>query len=286
MKITFLGTGTSNGVPVIGCECEVCRSTDSRDKRLRSSVLLKFESSDVEQSSSNQSPDAARSSYKLDEDSVLASPTNVGVRILIDCGPDFRQQMLSQPYGPIHALLVTHEHYDHVGGIDDFRPFCVFNTINIYGEPLVVQHLEERLPYCFGAQRYPSAPKLQLNVIMPNTEIDVSGIRIMPLRVMHGRLPILGFRIGRFAYITDMSTMPSETKNQLYDLDLLVVNALRKNPHPTHQSIDEAISLIAELNPKRAYLTHLAHSAGLHAESFFFLPGNIRFAYDGLQLNL
>lgn len=278
MKITFLGTGTSNGVPVIGCECEVCRSTDQHDKRLRSSILIEFDDSDSSQVS------ADGRNYKLDEDSILAAPQSSATRLLIDCGPDFREQMMELPYGPIHALLVTHEHYDHVGGIDDFRPFCVFNTIDIYGEPLVVQHLEERLPYCFGPGKYPSAPKLQLNAILPNEPLKIRGIEILPLRVMHGRLPILGFRIGDFAYITDMSEMPDETFAKLQGLDTLVVNALRKTPHPTHQSVGEAIDLVQRLAPRRAYLTHLAHSAGLHADSAALLPPNISFAYDGLVI--
>lgn len=280
MKITFLGTGTSNGVPVIGCECATCRSTDPRDKRLRSSVLIEFDDS------TDIPPQPNATAYKLDEDSILTSTNLNKTRILIDCGPDFRQQMLEQPYGPIHALLVTHEHYDHVGGIDDFRPYCIFNTIDIYGEPLVVKHLEERLPYCFGPGKYPSAPKLQLNAILPNQPLSIRGVEIMPLRVMHGKLPILGFRIGKMAYITDMSTMPEETFMQLQGLDTLIVNALRKTPHPTHQSVDEAVELIGRLKPRRAYLTHLAHSAGLHAESEKLLPAGIEFAYDGLCIEV
>lgn len=280
MKITFLGTGTSNGVPVIGCECEVCRSKDPRDKRLRSSILIEFDDE-------NPSPAFADGrNYKLDEDSILATPQSYATRILIDCGPDFREQMMHQSYGPIHALLVTHEHYDHVGGIDDFRPFCVFNTIDIFGEPLVVQHLEERLPYCFGPSKYPSAPKLRLNTLLPNEALCIRGIEILPLRVMHGKLPILGFRIGNFAYITDMSEMPDETFLQLQGLDTLVVNALRKSPHPTHQSIAEAVALVERLAPRRAFFTHLAHSAGLHAESAALLPPNVSFAYDGLEIEV
>lgn len=281
MKLTFLGTGTSNGVPVIGCGCEVCHSSDSRDVRLRSSVLLDFSPSEAA-----NVPKVVSGNYRMDEDTVYATVRSANTRILIDCGPDFRQQMMRQPYGPVHALLVTHEHYDHVGGIDDFRPFCVFNTIPIYGEPLVIQHLAERLPYCFGAQKYPSAPALELHAIEPAKPVSIRGIEILPLRVMHGRLPILGFRIGRFAYITDMSTMPAATAGQLHGLDTLVVNALRKNPHPTHQNIDEAIALVESLKPRCAYFTHLAHSAGLHADSEALLPANIRFAYDGLQIDV
>lgn len=281
MRISFLGTGTSNGVPVIGCQCEVCTSSDPHDHRLRSSVLLEFDESE-----SSPAVPVVGGNYRLDEDSILAKAQSAPLRILIDCGPDFRQQMLRQPYGPIHALFVTHEHYDHVGGIDDFRPFCVFGSIPIYAEQMVVQHLAERLPYCFGPSRYPSAPKLELHTVSPDNPVFISGITVLPLRVMHGSLPILGFRIGSFAYITDMSSMPSHTLDQLHNLDTLVVNALRRHPHPTHQSIEEAVTLIDTLKPRRAYLTHLAHSAGLHADSPSLLPSNTAFAYDGLQLEV
>lgn len=281
MKLTFLGTGTSNGVPVIGCGCGVCRSSDPRDKRLRSSVLLEFDGGDI--------PDKGKSVLSCcrpDEDSLPVFPETGMVRILIDCSPDFRQQMLGVPYGPVHAVLVTHEHYDHVGGLDDLRPFCVFNDIDIFGEPVVIRHLGERMPYCFGPGKYPSAPALRLHTVSPYVPLHICGICVEPLRVMHGKLPIIGFRIGNFAYITDMSRMPSDTFARLGGLDVLVVNALRKTPHPTHQSIGEALVLIDSLKPGRAFLTHLAHSAGLHSDSSALLPDNVRFAYDGLVIDV
>lgn len=284
MKITILGSGTSNGVPLIGCRCKVCTSTDPHDHRLRSSVLI-----ELDKSESTPPPLVASQigkGYRMDQDSIMASPVDGLTRILIDCGPDFRQQMLRQPYGPIHAVLVTHEHYDHVGGIDDLRPFCIFNSVHVYGESKVIRHLHDRLPYCFGPGKYPSAPKLELLEISPYNPLTVCGVEVMPLRVIHGKLPILGFRIGRFAYITDMLSMPDETFNMLQGLDTLIVNALRFKPHPTHQNITQALELIARLKPSHAFLTHLAHSAGLHADSLSFLPDNVRFAYDGMQINV
>lgn len=252
MKITVLGTGTSIGVPVIGCKCDVCSSADPHDRRLRSSAVVEIQ----------------------------------GKRILIDCGPDFREQILRLPFGKLDAVLLTHEHYDHVGGVDDLRPFCVFGAIPIYAEALCVKHLKERMPYCFGENRYPGTPELELHVIVPGESIDVGGVSVLPIRVMHGKMPIVGFRIGRFAYVTDMSDMPEDSFAHLKDLDCLILNALRHTPHHSHQTIKEALSVVEKLGRPKTFLTHLAHTAGLHRDSARFLPEHVRFAYDGLVMNL
>lgn len=250
MKIRFLGTGTSIGVPELGCTCEVCTSTDIHDKRMRCSALV----------------------------------TIGDVHILIDCGPDFRTQMMQIPYVNIDAVFVTHEHYDHLGGVDDLRPFCREHGIDIYAEQMVVNHLYERIPYCFGKNKYPGSPQLELKVIKPGDIIDIKGVKVEAFRVMHGNLPILAFRIGRFAYITDMLTMPEDSKEYIKDVDLLVVNALRTTPHPTHQSISEAIGLVRSIGSPYTYLTHFSHGAGLHSKSSELLPPNMQFAYDGLEV--
>lgn len=247
MKITLLGTGTSSGVPLLGCRCEVCRSSDSRDHRLRSCVLVQTE----------------------------------GKTILIDSGPDIREQLLRQNFTPIDAVLVTHEHYDHVGGLDDLRPYCQFGALHIYGESSCMKHIRERMSYCFGASKYPSAPTLVLHEIKPLCPVCVNQIEVLPLRVMHGNMPILGYRIGRFAYITDMKSMPESSFEALHGIDCLVINGLRHTFHGTHQTIEEAVRFIERLGVRRAYLTHLAHSAGLHSESEKYLPSHISFGFDG-----
>lgn len=258
MKITILGSGTSIGVPEIGCTCEVCTSKDPRDKRLRCSGLV-----DVD-----------------------------GVRILIDCGPDFREQMLRlNDFGPIDAVLVTHEHYDHVGGLDDLRPFCRFKDVPVYAEGYMAERLRERIPYCFAEHLYPGVPRITLNEVDPGIPFRVSNaegreVEIMPLRVMHGKLPILGYRIGKMAWITDMLTMPASEYDRLGGLEVLVMNALRPKPHNTHQSIAEALENVNRLSPKETFFVHMSHHVGLHEEADKCLPPHVHFAYDGLVIEV
>ena len=258
MKLTILGSGTSTGVPEIGCTCPVCTSPDPRDNRLRCSGLLEVN----------------------------------GVRILIDCGPDFREQMIRlNDFKPIDAVLITHEHYDHVGGLDDLRPFCRFRDIPVYAEAYMVQHLRERIPYCFAINPYPGVPRITLEEVQPGKPFVVSNaegaeVEILPVRVMHGRLPILGYRIGNLAWITDMLTMPESEYELLTGLDVLVMNALRPQPHGSHQSISEALANVERLQPKETYFVHMSHHAGLHKEAEKVLPPHVRFAYDGLAIEL
>ena len=289
MKITILGSGTSCGVPQIGCPCEVCTSTDPRDKRLRCSVLVEVG----------------------------------GKNLLIDCSPDFRQQMLNIDFKPLDAVFITHEHYDHVGGLDDLRPYSIFGDVNVYAEKFCADHLMERIPYCFTPKdkRYPGVPALNLIEIEPHKLVVVReeerepmaseyledavkrkrqevwdelqrqktkenddtcrDIEVIPIRVMHGKLPIVGFRIENFAYITDMKTIPDTELAYLQGIDYLIVNGLRHTSHPTHQTIDEAIAFSRLLGAKQTWLVHMSHHISPHAIEEKLLPEGIHLAYDG-----
>ena len=247
MQITFLGTGTSTGIPQIGCTCPVCTSTDPKDNRLRTSVVVSVN----------------------------------GKNILIDCGPDFRQQVLRSGIGRIDAVLITHIHYDHTGGIDDLRPFGGKHTLPIYLEAPVAEGIRTRLPYCFGDHLYPGVPNIRLQEIGIEP-FSIEDIEVTPIRVMHYKLPILGYRIGGLVYITDALTIPDEEYAKMKQVDVLVINALRKHPHLSHQTLDEALRVIERVQPREAYLVHMSHHMGLTAEVEKELPPHVHFAYDGL----
>lgn len=247
MQITFLGTGTSTGIPQIGCTCPVCTSTDPKDNRLRTSAVVSVN----------------------------------GKNILIDCGPDFRQQVLRAGIGRIDAVLITHIHYDHTGGIDDLRPFGGKHTLPIYLEAPVAEGIRTRLPYCFGDHLYPGVPNIRLQEIGIEP-FTIENIEVTPIRVMHYKLPILGYRIGGLVYITDALTIPDEEYAKMKQVDVLVINALRKQPHLSHQTLDEALRVIERVQPREAYLVHMSHHMGLTAEVEKELPPHVHFAYDGL----
>ena len=247
MKLTFLGTGTSCGVPTIGCQCRTCTSADQHDKRLRCSALVE----------------------------------TMQTRLLIDCGPDFRQQIMPLPFRKIDGILITHAHYDHMGGMDDIRPYCQFGEINVYADPLAHQGMLEMLPYCFAEHRYPGVPAIQLHEIHKHELLHIGDLDIMPFEVMHHDLPILGYRIGSLAYITDMKSIPETEIPYVEGCDTLVVNALRLTPHHSHQTLDEALHFARNIGARQTWLIHSSHDIGRHAEVNASLPNNIQMAYDG-----
>ena len=252
MKIRFLGTGTSTGVPEMGCGCEVCTSLETEDKRLRCSVQVEADDT----------------------------------RIIIDCTPDFRQQVIDLPFSKIDGLLITHEHYDHVGGVDDLRPFCRFGAIDIFAETKVQNAFFQRMPYCFGENRYAGVPDINIHIINDLQPFFVKNVEIIPIRVMHLNLPILGFRIKNFAYLTDVKYSPDEELTKLTNLDVLVMSALRKERHISHQTLDEAVSLAKKIGAKQTYFTHMSHQIGLHKDVNKKLAASFSLAYDGLEVFL
>lgn len=252
MKLTFLGTGTSCGVPTIGCQCYTCSSTDPHDKRLRCSALIETEST----------------------------------RILIDCGPDFRQQIMSQPFRKIDGILITHAHYDHMGGMDDIRPYCQFGEINVYADPIARQGMLQMLPYCFAEHRYPGVPAIQLHEIHKHETFRIGDLDIVPFEVMHHDLPILGYRIGPLAYITDMKTIDEREIPYILGCNTLVVNALRQKPHHSHQTLDDAVAFARRIGARQTWLIHSSHDIGRHAEVNASLPSDIQMAYDGQVIEI
>ena len=254
MKLKFLGSGTSQGVPVIACHCEVCTSLNPKDRRFRSSALV---------------------------------TTDSGKKILIDCGPDFRMQMLENREEQIDAVLLTHEHNDHVIGLDDMRPLIFRNkkNIEIYCMKRVGDEIKSRFPYAFADVKYPGAPSFDLHEIQ-NRSFEILGTDIRPIEVLHHRLPIFGYKIKDLAYITDASFITNEEKEKLKNLDFLIVNCIRKEElHPAHFILPQVIDLFEELKPKKMYLTHISHHMGLHDDTEMELPDNMFLAYDGLEID-
>ena len=253
MKITLLGTGTSQGVPVVGCGCEVCRSTDPRDNRLRTAAFVETD----------------------------------GTRLLIDAGPDLRQQLLRGSFSQIDAVLITHEHKDHLAGLDDIRPvyFRQKRPMDLYAMQRVLNVVRKDYDYAFKENPYPGAPAFQLHPVRYD-KFYVHDVEIQPIQVRHLTLPILGFRIGKFAYITDASFVAETELAHLRDLDVLVVNALHFEKHYSHFNVEQALQFVEKVAPKRAFLTHCSHHIGLYADVAKTLPPNVTLGYDGLQITI
>jgi phosphoribosyl 1,2-cyclic phosphate phosphodiesterase len=248
MELLFLGTGTSTGIPQIGCLCKVCQSANSRDKRLRASVVI----------------------------------SEGNTRILIDCGPDLRQQLIEHKLYHLSGILLTHDHYDHVGGLDDVRPL---GETHLYAEKKVLGVIQRNMPYCFVENKYPGVPLIQLHTIDEN-EFHIDKLKIQPIRAMHAKLPVLGYRIGNVAYLTDVKTIADSEIEKLKGLDTLVLNALRIDKHISHISLSEALEIAAKIDARRTYFTHMSHDMGLHEEVNQILPPTIQLAYDGLKISI
>jgi phosphoribosyl 1,2-cyclic phosphate phosphodiesterase len=263
MKVIFLGTGTSQGVPVIGCPCEVCHSLDFRNQRLRVSVLVETQ----------------------------------GKSLVIDTGPDFRQQMLRERVGKVDAVLYTHEHKDHTAGLDDIRAYNFringvevkslddAHIIPVYARQKVLNQLKQEFAYIFADPRVPGVPMIEPHPI-ENVPFQVEGLSVIPIEVMHYKLSIFGFRIENFTYITDASAIAADEMDKVRGSEVVVINALQRQEHISHFNLQQAIAILQELAPQQAYLTHLSHKMGLHEELERELPDFIRVAYDGLKINM
>ena len=253
MKVTFLGTGTSQGVPIICCECAVCKSNNPKDNRLRSSILIESETT----------------------------------KVIIDAGPDFRQQLLRKNLKSLDAVVFTHEHKDHIAGLDEVKAFNYFNNMKmpVYATERVQAALKREFAYIFSEEKYPGIPEINLHTITEEP-ICINDITLLPIDVIHYKMPVKSYRINNFTYITDANYISESEKEKIKGSEIIVVNALRKEPHLSHYTFAEAIELMKEFNPKKAYFTHISHQLGLHHVVSQELPDFIELAYDGLQIEI
>lgn len=251
IKVTFLGSGTSSGVPLVACSCDVCTSGNPKDKRLRSSILIE----------------------------------TANTRIVIDSGPDFRQQLLREKVKRLDAVVFTHEHKDHIAGLDEVKAFNFINKMRmpVYATENVKKALHREFAYIFSEEKYPGIPEIDI-IDFDNDPFEIGELLIEPINALHYKLPVKGFKVKDFAYITDANFISADEKEKLKNLNVLVLNALRREPHISHFTFDEAIALVKELNPRKAYFTHISHQLGLHDSVNQELPLTIELAFDGLQL--
>jgi len=251
MKLTFLGTGTSTGNPVLLCSCATCMSKDPKDRRLRASVLIEDQ----------------------------------GTSILIDCGPDFREQALRANIHQVNAVLITHEHYDHMGGLDDLRPFCSYSEMPLYAVPRILTHLKIAMPYSFRENPYPGVPLFDLRPVTLK-KFKFNHLEIIPIEVFHHKLPVIGYRIGDLSYLTDFNSISQDELEKVRGSKVLVIDALRAQEHISHNTLKQALDIIEAVRPERSYLIHMSHDMGLQADVEPTLPKGVFFSYDGLVLTL
>jgi len=253
MEITFLGTGTSGGVPLIGCQCEVCKSTDTRDKRLRTSILVKVNK----------------------------------LTLVVDCGPDFRQQMLREDVRHLDGILMTHQHKDHTGGLDDIRSYNFINkkAVDVYCDEATEAGIRDQYSYVFTDNDYPYLPRMNF-IRVADKPFKIEDLDVVPIEVMHANMPVKGYRFGHFTYITDAKTISAEERGKIKGTRVLVVNALREDAHYSHFNVAEALELVEEIKPQTTYLIHMSHQFGLHATASKKLPAGVFAAYDGLKFSI
>lgn len=280
-RLTFLGTGTSQGVPMIGCNCSVCRSADRRDQRLRSSVMIERFDVRPEERPQEELP-------LIPSHAMYSHSFGADARIVIDAGPDFRCQMLREGVKTLDAILLTHEHKDHMAGIDDIRAFNYFEgrPVPIYATERVGNALKKDFDYAFSSAPYPGAPQIDLRTIEPGVPFDVAGIHILPVTGRHFRLPVTGYRIGPLAYLTDFNGIEEEEIAKLKGVTVLVINALRFEKHISHFTVEEAIELSRKTGASKTYITHMSHQIGLHEELKSLLPEGVEPAWDGLGIDI